>query len=115
MATQLEILQRRLPDEDDEELLQDFLDSAESIILNKRYPFMSDDDTYTLEKKYLNLQLRIAIELYNKQGAEGEMSHAENGTTRQYSSADVSESLLNEITPKARVFGVKKVSPDETN
>jgi hypothetical protein len=41
--------------------------------------------------------------MFNKRGAEGETSHSENGVSRTYSSASVSEELLREITPKAGV------------
>jgi hypothetical protein len=41
--------------------------------------------------------------MFNKRGAEGETAHSENGVSRTYQSANVSEDLLKEITPKAGV------------
>jgi hypothetical protein len=41
--------------------------------------------------------------MYNKLGVEGQTSHSENGVSRSYSSASVSEELLREITPKVGV------------
>ena len=78
------------------------LETAKAAINARRYPCEEPPDD--LEKRYENLQLRIAIELYNKQGAEGESAHSENGISRTYSSAWISEELLSEVTPKARVL-----------
>ena len=48
--------------------------------------------------------MRIAIDLYNKRGAEGEKAHSENGVSRTYESSWVSQQLLDEIIPKAEVL-----------
>jgi hypothetical protein len=68
----------------------------------RRYPF--EDFPGELEGRYLDLQLRIAADLYAKAGAEGETSHSENGVSRAYSNAWASEELLSEVTPKGRVL-----------
>ena len=78
------------------------LETAKAAINARRYPF--GDPPEELERRYENLQLRIAVELYNKQGAEGEIAHSENGISRTYSSSWISEELLSEVTPKARVL-----------
>ena len=66
-------------------------------ILNQRYPY---DDTKTeVPARFLQLQLRIAIELYAKMGAEGQTTHNENGINRAWESADVAQGLLSEIVP----------------
>lgn len=78
------------------------LETAKAAINARRYPFGEPPDE--LEKRYGNLQIRIAIELYNKAGAEGEVAHSENGISRTYTSAWISEELLSEVTPKARVL-----------
>lgn len=75
------------------------LESAEAIILSHRFPY--GDGTEKLEPRFYDLQVRIAVELYSKQGAEGQLSHSENGIARSYESAGVSPSLIQEITPKA--------------
>ena len=85
----------------EDELLTDFLDSAKAEILARRYPFGNYPEG--LDIRYADLQLRIAVVMYNKQGAEGQKSHSENGVSRSYASANVSEDLLREITPKAGV------------
>lgn len=79
-----------------------FVDISEAIVLNKRYPFGCPDGT-VVEPRYEMLQLQIAVELYNRQGAEGEQSHSENGISRSYENAYVSSSLLKRIVPYAGV------------
>ena len=99
--TPLERLKLRIPENDNELELVDVLESAKAVILSRRYPFGEHPDE--IEKKYEDLQVRIAVELYNKRGVEGQTSHSENGVSRSYASANVSEDLLSEITPKAGV------------
>lgn len=99
--TQLERLKLRTPEESNELVLEDVLESAKAVILSRRYPF--GEQPTELETKYLDLQIRIAVEMYNKRGVEGQTSHSENGVSRAYSSANVSKELLGEITPKAGV------------
>lgn len=79
------------PQESDS-VLQFYLDNASDIICDIR-------NTNVVEPKYLTTQIKIAIELYNKQGAEGQVAHSENGINRAYEVADVSLSLLSTITP----------------
>ena len=99
--TQLERLKIRITEKVNDEVLANILESAKAVILSRRFPFGEQPDE--IESKYNDLQIRIAVEMYNKQGAEGEMAHSENGVSRSYSSAGVSEELLREITPKAGV------------
>lgn len=94
-------LKLRIPEEKNEMLLYDFLEQAKSIIIAKRFPFGTE--LSEVEPQYADLQVRIAVELYNKQGAEGESSHSENGISRAYENAGVSQSLLEEITPRCGV------------
>ena len=78
-----------------DDLLQYYLDNAGEIICDLR-------DSDIVEDKYLNVQIAIAVELFNKRGAEGEVSHSENGISRSYEKADISPSLLSRITPMVR-------------
>lgn len=98
-SAQLEKLRNRLPDADNNDLIAS-LDDAESAILNRRFPF-AKGDMPPLEPKYFNLQLRLAVVLYNKIGAEGESAHSEAGVSRTYESL---ESLLREVTPMGVVM-----------
>lgn len=76
-------------------ILQFYLDNASDIICDIR-------NTDLVEPKYYTTQIKIAIEMYNKVGAEGQISHSENGISRTYERADISDSLLSKITPVVR-------------
>ena len=99
--TQLERLKIRITEEATDNELEDILESAKAVILSRRFPF--SEHPAEIEDRYKDLQIRIATEMWSKRGAEGETAHSENGISRSYSSASVSEELLREITPKAGV------------
>jgi hypothetical protein len=99
--TQLERFKLRLTENASDEELEDLLESAKAVILSRRFPFGEVPDE--IENRYKDLQIRIAVEMYNKKGAEGQTSHSENGISRSFASASVSEDLLREITPKGGV------------
>ena len=98
---QLERLQRRVC-EDNTVLLNELLNTSKNIIMAKRFPLSDYPDE--LENRYKDLQVRIAVDLYNKLGAEGELAHSENGVSRSYGAENVSTDLLKEIVPKVGVF-----------
>ena len=99
--TQLERLKIRITEKVSDVELEDILESAKAVILSRRFPFGEQPEE--IEPKYKDLQIRIAVEMFNKRGAEGETAHSENGVSRTYASANVSEDLLKEITPKVGV------------
>jgi hypothetical protein len=82
---------------DEDVLLETLLSIASQKVLDRLYPF--DSDVTYVPARYLPKQVEIAIYLYNKRGAEGQVAHSENGIGRTYESADVPESLMNGITP----------------
>jgi hypothetical protein len=100
-VTQLERLKIRITENVTDAELEDILESAKAVILSRRFPFSEWPDE--IEDRYKDQQIRIAVEMFNKRGAEGETAHSENGVSRSYSSASVSEELLREITPKVGV------------
>lgn len=100
--TQLERLKIRITENASDAELEDILESAKAVILSRRFPF--GEVPFELEPRYEDLQIRIAVEMFAKRGAEGETAHGENGVSRSYSSAGVSEELLREITPKGGVI-----------
>lgn len=83
--------------ETNKRILLDCMESAKSAIMARRYPYGSWPEE--LESRYLDLQFRIAMDLYNKIGAEGEISHSENGISRSFESSWISKQLLAEVTP----------------
>ena len=71
------------PDTDTEEVLDNVLDDAEALILNRMYPFGYPDGT-VVPNRYERIQVQLAAELYSKRGAEGQISHSENGISRTW-------------------------------
>lgn len=100
--TQLERLKKRIPEEPDDGVLEDVLESAKNIILGRRHPF--DEWPEDVEPRYQDLQIRIAVDMYNRIGAEGQIGHSENGISRSWGEEWVSGQLLREIVPYAGVL-----------
>lgn len=86
------------PDTTSSDLLTYLLEQSEGIVLNRRYPFGVPEGA-TVPAMYESVQIRIAVELYSKMGAEGQLAHEENGIKRTWEAAEVSPSLLKQITP----------------
>ena len=84
-------------EEPDEFLLFDCLESAKAAILARRYPY--GEYPTELPARYADLQYRVALDLYNKIGAEGQTAHSENGISRSWGSEWVSDELLREVVP----------------
>lgn len=75
-----------------------YVDVAEAIVLNRLWPYENVEDK-TVPPRYDMIQCQIALELWNKRGAEGQTSHSENGISRTWASSHVSPFLLNMIVP----------------
>ena len=86
------------PDTASESLLSYLLEQSEAICLNRRYPFGSPEGA-TLSPLHEQIQIRIAVELFTKMGAEGQTMHTENGVSRTWEAGDVSPGLLRQIVP----------------
>ena len=100
-AEKLLALQNRIkPDVAEDVVLSELLEQAGAIVLNRRFPFGYPENA-VVPTQYERVQVAIALELYNKQGAEGQTSHSENGISRSYEAGDVSPSLLKQIIPMA--------------
>ena len=84
-----------------DEILTHYLTIAGQKILNRAYPY--DDTVEEVPRRYGVLQCEIAAYLLNKRGAEGEVSHSENGISRTYENADVPESMLRDVIPHCGV------------
>lgn len=99
-------------------MLPPYINLAEEIILNRLYPYATDKEISTLRgldtelydgkavgvgDKYINLQAEIALVLYNKRGAEGEMVRNESGINRTFAAASVPQELLNRIIPHGSI------------
>ena len=98
----LQLLKAMVGESDTEEVLLAYLNIAGRKIINRAYPYGTDETEVPV--RYDFLQCEIAAYLLNKRGAEGESSHSENGISRSYESADVPESLLGAVTPMCGVI-----------
>lgn len=93
---------RAATQEADEAVLEDYLEQAKCAIMARRYPFQEWPDE--LENRYLDLQYRCALALYQKRGGQFEVSHGENGVQRNYGSEDIPIELLKQVIPLAEVL-----------
>ena len=80
-----------------DDVLLTYLNIAGRKIINRAYPY--NDNIAEVPTKYEILQCEIATYLLNKRGAEGQISHSENGISRSYESADVPDSMLSGVIP----------------
>ena len=98
----LQLLKAMVGESDNEEVLLTYLKIAGQKIINRAYPYGTDETE--VPPRYAFLQCEIAAYLLNKRGAEGQTSHSENGISRSYESADVPESLIGAVTPMVGVI-----------
>lgn len=82
----------------EDETVEDYLSSARDTVMNHLYPFR-DTSGMEMPSKYDYVQIQICVYRINKRGAEGQTTHIEVGTERDFASADVPMDLLKEITP----------------
>ena len=75
-----------------------FIELAETIVLNRLYPY-AEVDSLVVPPRYHNVLCMIAVDLWSKRGAEGQVSHSENGINRVWADSHVSPSLLKMIPP----------------
>ncbi len=101
-AEKLQLLKAMVGESDIEEVLLAYLNIAGSKIINRAYPYNSE--VTEVPARYEFLQCEIAAYLLNKRGAEGQVSHSENGISRTYGSADVPEAMLSAVTPVVGVI-----------
>lgn len=83
------------PDTADDGVLESAILAAEALILMRMYPFGYPAET-AVPARYERIQLELAVELYSKRGAEGQISHSENGISRTWPEKS---RLLNMVMP----------------
>lgn len=81
-------------------IIKVYLDDAQDAILHRRYPFGIPVE-YDLSR-YDRLQCKLAARYFLRRGAEGEITHNENGVNRTYGSVN-DEDLLSEVIQVAKV------------
>ena len=100
LSEKLEML-RTITGETDENVLTVYLNIAGDVILRRLYPYGTNKTQ--VPSPYEVRQIEIASYLLNKRGAEGEISHMENGMSRTYGDSYVPPSYLRGIVPIAEV------------
>lgn len=103
-------LLKNMVDETNDDVLSAYLTLAGKKIIAKAYPY--DPTQTTVPVQYEYLQLEIAAFMINKRGAEGQITHSENGIQRQYESGDVPASMLKTITPYCGSLRTPEVQPE---
>lgn len=84
-------------------------DSMLTELLTSALDVINDIRQYTptveaiVEPQYESLAVEMAVALYSKLGAEGEVSHSENGISRVYDSSSFPAALLSRIMPRPRI------------
>jgi len=103
LQEKLEMLKAIVGEDDDDDVLKVYLDLAGDVILRRLYPYGTNNSQ--VPSPYQVRQVEIAAYLLNKRGAEGELAHTENGSSRTYADAYVPPSYLRGIIPYASVPG----------
>ena len=93
----LNMLKNMVGTSDSDDVLSTYLTLSGNKIIAKAYPF--DSSVSEVPEQYDTLQVEIAAYMLNKRGAEGQVTHTENGIQRQYENGDVPSSLLKTVTP----------------
>lgn len=77
--------------------LEQLVSSAERHVLNHLYPF--DDSQTEVPARYFGNVHDIAVYLFGRRGAEGELSHDEDGIKRTYADAYIPRAFFRGIIP----------------
>lgn len=86
----------------DEVALSAVLEVAGMRVVERAYPFVADRSRIPVPERYGYVQVRLAQDMWNRRGAEGESSHNENGVSRSYEDSD---KILSAVVPLGRVAG----------
>lgn len=81
-----------------------YLDDAQAAILGRLYPFGTPETVTAVPPIYERAWCKLASRYILRRGAEGEIAHDENGTSRRYGSVN-DEDILSEITPYVKICG----------
>lgn len=105
MTTEQQIaMVKALSDETDDNVISAFLSMAESVLYNYIDPFHTLEMQVAVEP-YPDVVVSAAAYMLNKRGWDYQVTYTENGVRREYESGDLPASILNRITPIAKVMG----------
>ena len=100
-----------MTDEENAEVIAAYYAMAKQIIFELAYPVGEFPEE--LPARYDAVHVEIAVYLINKQGAEGEIVHLENGVSRHWDSGSLPLELKRRITPFASVVRGASHEADE--
>lgn len=102
--TQVRLMVGKPADDSDwsDSVLLAYLNIAGQAIINCAFPY--GKNITDVPDRYAILQCEIATYLLNKRGAEGQLSHSENGISRSYESGNIPRSMLKGIIPYCGVI-----------
>lgn len=80
-----------------------YLGFAKSAIVSWMWPYDPEKGWEDVPERHHQRCVEIAVYLINRRGAEGEMTHSENGVYRMYDGAGVPASMFRGIVPFAGV------------
>lgn len=90
----------------DDDKINAMLILAGAEIINKAYPF--EHDVEEVPSRYHALQCEIASYLMSRGDALGETKHNENGVDIEWASASVPESMLSDVVPFSKPWGLQE-------
>lgn len=91
----------RIADSSEDSMLSELLTSSLEVINDIRQYTPVED--VIVEPQYESIAVEMTVALFSKIGAEGEVSHSENGISRVYDSSSFPSALLSRIMPKPRI------------
>lgn len=92
------VLVKAMSEETNDAVISAFLAMAGDAVYHYCDPYKTHTIVQVLAE-YGGAQARIAADWLNKRGADGQLSHSENGISRTYEAGDIPPSILRELTP----------------
>lgn len=76
-----------------------YLPAAKAVVIDRLWPYDTAATWDDVPERFHYRTCEICCYLIAKRGGEGETRHVENGTTREWESASVPESMLTGMVP----------------
>lgn len=86
-----------------DERITAYLDMSRDEIISWRYSYNPDDTITDVPAEYETVQIFAVLTGLNLIGAEGEISHAENGISRTFNYAGMVEYIRSKVIPKVKI------------
>lgn len=104
-TSEMIVMVKALTDETDDTVISAFLSLAGKKICRYGDPFQTMEEDEFLAK-YPDVVVDAAAYMLNKRGWDYQSAYTENGVRREYETGDLPSSILNRITPIAKVARV---------